>query len=48
MTNKATESELLRSQRISGTNNGSTLRTRVVKDKTKYTRKLKHKGKENA
>lgn len=46
MTNRATESERIRSERISGTNNGSTLRTRVVRDESKYTRKIKHKGKD--
>lgn len=45
MTNKAQakESAVLRNQRIEGTNNGSTLPTRVVKDKKKYNRNLKHK-----
>lgn len=38
------ETERLRSERIFGTSNGATLRTRVVSDKSKYTRKLKHKG----
>lgn len=37
------ETDRLRDQRIEGTDNGRTLRTRVVRDKTKYTRKLKHK-----
>jgi hypothetical protein len=37
------ETDRLRTERIEGTNNGRTLRTRVVRDKTKYTRKLKHK-----
>lgn len=32
----------LRLERLAGTNNGATLRTRTVKDKTKYTRKKKH------
>lgn len=41
------ETDRLRKERISGTDNGSTLRTRVVRDKTKYTRKKKHKNKEN-
>lgn len=41
------ESDRLRKERITGTANGSTLRTRVVRDKTKYTRKKKHKNKEN-
>lgn len=43
---KAKESKKLRNERIAGTNNGQTLRTRVVKDKTKYTRKKKHKDAE--
>lgn len=36
----------LRIERLAGTNNGATLRTRTVKDKTKYTRKKKHKKSE--
>lgn len=40
---KATENERMRNERISGSCNGRTLRTRVVKDKKKYTRKQKHK-----
>lgn len=40
---KYRETDNLRDQRIEGTDNGRTLRTRVVRDKTKYTRKLKHK-----
>lgn len=44
MANKeAKESARLRDERIAGTDNGLTLRTRVVRDRTKYTRKLKHK-----
>ena len=39
----ATESARLRKQRIDGSQNGATLRTRFVRDKTKYTRTLKHK-----
>ena len=39
----ATESARLRTLRIDGSQNGATLRTRVVRDKTKYTRTLKHK-----
>ena len=39
----AKESAVLRSLRIDGSQNGATLRTRVVRDKTKYTRNLKHK-----
>lgn len=42
MAQKAKESARLRQERIAGTSNGMTLRTRVVKDKKKYSRKLKH------
>lgn len=42
MAQKAKESARLRQERIAGTSNGLTLRTRVVKDRKKYTRKLKH------
>ena len=38
----ATESARLRKLRIDGSQNGATLRTRIVRDKTKYTRTLKH------
>ena len=41
--NDAKESARLRKQRIDGSQNGATLRTRVVRDRTKYTRTLKHK-----
>ena len=41
--NDAKESAWLRTLRIDGSQNGATLRTRVVRDKTKYTRTLKHK-----
>ena len=41
--NDAKESARLRKQRIDGSQNGATLRTRVVLDKTKYTRNIKHK-----
>lgn len=37
------ETDRLRTERIEGTNNGRTLRTRVVRNKMKYTRKQKHK-----
>lgn len=37
------ESEAMREMRIAGTCNGATTRTRVIRDKTKYTRKQKHK-----
>ena len=40
----AKESAMLRMLRIDGSQNGATLRTRVVRDKTKYSRNLKHKG----
>ena len=40
----AKESAMLRTLRIDGSQNGATLRTRVVRDKTKYSRNLKHKG----
>ena len=33
----------LRTLRIDGSQNGATLRTRIVRDKTKYNRTLKHK-----
>ena len=39
----ATESARMRMLRIDGSLNGATLRTRVVRDKTKYKRNLKHK-----
>ena len=42
MAHKAKESVRLREERIAGTSNGMTLRTRVVRDRKKYTRKLKH------
>lgn len=38
------ESERMRDARIQETDNGRALRTRVVRDKTKYTRKQKHKS----
>ena len=41
--NDAKESARLRTLRIDGSQNGATLRTRVVRDKTKYNRNLKHK-----
>lgn len=40
---KAKESERMRNERISNSDNGRTMRTRVIKDKKKYTRKKKHK-----
>ena len=43
---KAKENERMRNERIAGSDNGRTLRTRVVKDKKKYTRKKKHKNSE--
>ena len=39
----ATESARMRTIRIDGSQNGATLRTRVVRDKTKYNRNVKHK-----
>ena len=39
----AKESARMRAQRIDGSQNGATLRTRIVRDKTKYSRALKHK-----
>ena len=42
MAHKAKESARLRQERIAGTSNGMTLRTRVVKDRKKYSRKIKH------
>ena len=39
----AKESARMRAQRIDGSQNGATLRTRIVRDKTKYSRTLKHK-----
>ena len=41
--NDVKESARLRTLRIDGSQNGATLRTRIVRDKTKYTRTLKHK-----
>ena len=38
----AKESAMLRTLRIDGSQNGATLRTRVVRDKTKYSRNVKH------
>lgn len=38
------ESQAMRSARITDSCNGSTLRTRVIRDKSKYTRKIKHKN----
>ena len=39
----AKESDAMRMLRIDGSQNGATLRTRVVRDKTKYNRNFKHK-----
>ncbi len=41
--NSAKENERMRKERIAGSDNGRTMRTRVVKDKKKYNRKNKHK-----
>lgn len=43
---KAKETKCQRKERISNSNNGATMRTRVVKNKKKYTRKTKHKDEE--
>ena len=43
LADSAKESAMLRNLRIDGSQNGATLRTRVVRDKTKYNRNLKHK-----
>lgn len=43
----AKENERMRNERIAGSDNGRTMRTRVVKDKKKYTRKKKHKNEED-
>ena len=40
---KAKETERMRKERIAGSDNGRTMRTKIVKDKKKYTRKTKHK-----
>ena len=42
MAKKAKESRRLREERIAGTGNGATLRTRIVRDRKKYSRKVKH------
>ena len=39
----AKESAILRTLRIDGSQNGAKLRTRIVRDKTKYNRNIKHK-----
>ena len=39
----AKESDVMRTLRIDGSQNGATLRTKVVRDKTKYNRNVKHK-----
>ena len=39
----ATESARMRMLRIDDSQNGATLRTRIVRDKTKYNRNVKHK-----
>ena len=44
MANEAKESERMRAERIADSDNGRTLRTRVIKDKKKYSRKRKHKN----
>ena len=40
---QAKETKRQRAERIANSNNGNTMRTRVVKDKKKYSRKSKHK-----
>ena len=40
---EAKESAMLRALRIDGSQNGASLRTRIVRDKTKYKRNFKHK-----
>ena len=40
-TEEAKESDYLRDERITGTNNGATLQTRVIKNKKEYKRKKK-------
>ena len=42
MAQKAKESARLRKERIAGTSNGMTLRTRVARDRKKYSRKIKY------
>lgn len=42
----AKENERMRNERIAGTNNGMTLRTRSIPNKKKYTRKQKHSNKD--
>ena len=41
--NSVKENERMRKERIAGSDNGRTMRTRVVNDKKKYTRETKHK-----
>lgn len=43
MQTRVKETGRLREERIAGTGNGHTLRTRIVRDRTRYTRKIKHK-----
>ena len=43
LADSAKESAMLRTLRIDGSQNGATLRTRIVRDKTKYNRNVKHK-----
>lgn len=42
--NDIKETKAQRAARIAGTGNGATLRTRLVLDRKKYSRKIKHKG----
>ena len=41
---QAKESKRMRDERIKDTSNGRTLRTRRIESKTRYSRKIKHKG----
>ena len=43
LADSAKESARMRTLRIDGSQNGATLRTRIVCDKTKYNRNIKHK-----
>lgn len=47
MASKAKESERQRNERIAGSNNGNTLKTRVVSSKKKYKRNKKVKDAEH-
>ena len=47
MASKAKESERQRNERIAGSNNGNTLKTRVVSSKKKYKRNKKVKDEDH-